>query len=92
MLIPFYVVESIYDGYLISLVDRETLLRGEIAKLVEGTGLDQKLVTVYRNGLDHRKTPHTWGPFKRAFLEPVRVGFYATVTLIPFLVLYFRQG
>lgn len=81
ILIPFYILESSYDGYLIQIVRRETALRSEIANSLDEMGKGD-LADVYKNSYYHRKTPETWSPFRRALLEPLRVGFYSSIVVI----------
>jgi hypothetical protein len=81
IMIPFYVLESSYDGYLICIIERETTLRYEIAKSFDAVGLGD-LANKYRTNYNHRCTPKGWSPFKRALVEPLRVGFYSAIVLI----------
>lgn len=81
ILLPFYVLESSYDGYLIQIVRRETVLRNDIANSLDEMGKGD-LAIVYRSSYYHRKTPETWSPFRRALLEPLRVGFYSSIVII----------
>jgi len=86
ILVPFYVLDSVYDAYLIPIVQRETNLRGIIASVLAKRGAPANLVSAYRAAVDHRVTPERWSPFWRAALEPIRVLFYAALVLIPPIV------
>ncbi len=92
VLIPFYVIESTYDGYLIPFVERETALRAVIARMSDRAKGSEELSILYVAKLDHRRTPKSWSPFKRALLEPLRVGFYAAIILGPVIIVYISHA
>ncbi len=88
VLIPFYVLEATYDGYLMPFVERETILKQEISKALVEEGENEKLASAYAKDPNHRKTPPSWGPFKRALLEPMRLSLYSIMLVVPLLVLH----
>ena len=86
ILIPFYVLDSVYDAYLLQIVARETAVKQVIAaRLAEDSGTST-LAATYTSQLDHRTTPSHWSPFVRAFYEPVRVVFYGGLVIVPILI------
>jgi len=90
VLIPFYALDLVYDAYLIPIVRRETVLRHDISLDLRRRGADSDLVAAYDTQVDHRVTPANWSPFWRCALEPVRVVFYASLVVIPIVVVALR--
>ena len=87
VLIPFYVLEATYDAYLLPMVVRETVLRGEIADILKDTGKEM-LAEAYRMRVDHRVTPPAWPPFWRTLHEPTRLALYGAMILIPITIAF----
>ncbi len=77
VLLLFYVLDAVYDAYLVAIVERERALRRQIADVLKREGGTEQLVSAYTLDVEHRVTPESWRPMKRALLEPVRVGLYA---------------
>ncbi len=92
ILLPFYVLDAVYDGYLIPIVRRETKLRLELSRRMAASGLDTDLVSAFESNPDHRFAPADWSPFRRAMVEPIRVFLYASLTLAPILAVHFLSG
>src|SRR6266581_2382523 len=82
VLIPFYLLEATYDAYLLPIVARETVLRGEVAGFLKNTG-KETLAEAYKKQVDHRVTPTAWPPLWRTLHEPSSLGLYAAMILIP---------
>lgn len=75
-LVPFYLLDVVYDAYLIPIVGRETNLRSRIAGQLSEDKDCQELARAYSSSVEHRVTPKSWSSFLRAALEPTRVVFY----------------
>ena len=84
-LIPFYLLDFVYDAYLIPIVDRETELRNHIARHLSDSSDGQLLARAFASSVEHRVTPKSWCPFLRAALELTRVLFYV-VLVVAFLL------
>lgn len=91
-LIPLFLLDAVYDGYLIPIVRRETQLRLELARRMQADGLDSSLVSAYMLGPDHRFSPSGWTPFRQAIGEPIRIILYAALILGPILVAQFSSA
>jgi hypothetical protein len=84
-LIPFYLLDFVYDAYLIPIVERETELRSCITKWLSGNEATLELARLFANSVGHRIMPKSWNPFLRAALEVTRVTFYVALTAAFFL-------
>jgi len=88
----FYVLDAVYDGYLIPIVIREEALRVAISDLWGKLDFaSTNLGPLYGKRVTHRRTPEAWSPFLRSFLDPIRVGFYAVLTSVPLLVAHAEE-
>lgn len=70
IIVPFYVLDAVYDAYLIPIVRRETSLRDSIAVQLARRGATEGLVSSYTLSVDHRVTPERLSPFWRGALVP----------------------
>ena len=85
----FYPLDAVYDAYLIPIVDREEALRSGIASLLAKLGDDSKEVgSIFGKTISHRLAPTRWSPFMRGFFEPMRIAFYAVLTLAPIVAVH----
>lgn len=88
-IVPLYVLDAVYDGYLLAIVKREIQLRIEIGRRMSQAQMDRALISVYYSEPDHRITPDTWSPFSRTLLEPTRIVLYAALIAAPIIILQF---
>jgi hypothetical protein len=90
VLIPFYVLDAVYDGYLIPIARRETLIREEIARRAESG--QETIAEAFRSSPNHRFAPKSWSPFRRALVEPVRLAFYVALIAGPIICAHFASA
>jgi len=85
ILIPFYVLEAVYDAYKVRIVEREVAIRDAISEYYKSTGY-LEIASKYEQNIDYGVTPKSWTPLRRALLEPVRIGMYASLMIIPVII------
>ena len=85
--VPFYLLEAVYDSYLIPIHNREILLKNEIARILSGGNLSSAVVKAYYTDITEVFDLSKHSALMYALSRRIRVVYYVGITLVYLVII-----